>query len=96
LTYEDLLEAMADVDTIVRHFDPAAIEAIDDVLLELARNTEEFARRRGEPSRRNRDGVARRVLRRERGRRSRESSGDARGSIARLERAGIRPRRDCN
>jgi len=43
LTYEDLLEAMADVDTIVRHFDPAAIEAIDDVLLELARNTEEFA-----------------------------------------------------
>ncbi|MBZ6494212.1 FAD-binding and (Fe-S)-binding domain-containing protein [Natrinema longum] len=43
LTYEDLLEAMADVDTIVRNYDPAAIEAIDDVLLELARNTEEFA-----------------------------------------------------
>ncbi|WP_226003977.1 FAD-binding and (Fe-S)-binding domain-containing protein [Natrinema salinisoli] len=43
LTYTDLLEAMADVDTIVRNFDPAAIEAIDDVLLELARDTEEFA-----------------------------------------------------
>ncbi|SER10541.1 FAD-binding and (Fe-S)-binding domain-containing protein [Natrinema salaciae] len=43
LTYEDLLEAMADVDAIVRTHDPAAIEAIDDVLLELARDTEEFA-----------------------------------------------------
>ncbi|RQG89187.1 FAD-binding oxidoreductase [Natrarchaeobius halalkaliphilus] len=43
LTYDDLLEAMADVDTIVRHHDPAAIEAIDDVLLALARDTEEFA-----------------------------------------------------
>ncbi len=43
LTYEDLLEAMADVDTIVRNHDPAAVEAIDDVLLELARDTEEFA-----------------------------------------------------
>ncbi|WP_265108343.1 FAD-binding and (Fe-S)-binding domain-containing protein [Halosolutus halophilus] len=43
LTYGDLLEAMADVDTIVRNHDPAAIEAIDDVLLDLARDTEEFA-----------------------------------------------------
>ena len=43
LAYEDLLEAMADVDTIVRNHDPAAVEAIDDVLLELARDTEEFA-----------------------------------------------------
>ncbi|MDS0475402.1 FAD-linked oxidase C-terminal domain-containing protein [Natrinema sp. 1APR25-10V2] len=43
LTYEDLLDAMADVDTIVRQHDPAAVEAIDDVLLELARDTEEFA-----------------------------------------------------
>ncbi|WP_121741009.1 FAD-binding and (Fe-S)-binding domain-containing protein [Natronorubrum halophilum] len=43
LTYHDLLEAMADVDTIVRTHDPAAIEAIDDVLLDLARETEEFA-----------------------------------------------------
>ncbi|NKE36400.1 FAD-binding protein [Natronococcus sp. JC468] len=43
LTYEDLLEAMADVDTIVRTHDPAAIEAIDDVLIDLAGRTEEFA-----------------------------------------------------
>ncbi|SEH15908.1 Cysteine-rich domain-containing protein [Natronorubrum sediminis] len=43
LTYHDLLEAMADVDTIVRTHDPAAIEAIDDVLIDLAENTEEFA-----------------------------------------------------
>ncbi|GAB3672697.1 FAD-binding and (Fe-S)-binding domain-containing protein [Halopiger thermotolerans] len=43
LTYRDLLEAMADVDTIVRTHDPAAVEAIDDVLLDLARETEEFA-----------------------------------------------------
>ncbi|MXV61230.1 FAD-binding protein [Natronorubrum sp. JWXQ-INN-674] len=43
LTYHDLLEAMADVDTIVRNHDPAAVEAIDDVLIELAENTEEFA-----------------------------------------------------
>ncbi|AEH39185.1 FAD-binding and (Fe-S)-binding domain-containing protein [Halopiger xanaduensis] len=43
LTYRDLLEAMADVDTIVRNHDPAAVEAIDDVLIGLARRTEEFA-----------------------------------------------------
>ncbi|RKD89106.1 FAD-binding and (Fe-S)-binding domain-containing protein [Halopiger aswanensis] len=43
LTYRDLLEAMADVDTIVRNHDPAAVEAIDDVLIDLARRTEEFA-----------------------------------------------------
>ncbi|TYL39016.1 FAD-binding oxidoreductase [Natronococcus pandeyae] len=43
LTYHDLLEAMADVDTIVRSHDPAAIEAIDDVLIDLAERTEEFA-----------------------------------------------------
>ncbi|WP_254531474.1 FAD-binding and (Fe-S)-binding domain-containing protein [Natrinema gelatinilyticum] len=43
LTYYDLREAMADVDTIVRTHDPAAVEAIDDVLLDLARDTEEFA-----------------------------------------------------
>ncbi len=43
LTYDDLLEAMADVDTIVRNHDPAAIEAIDDVLIDLAGRTEEFA-----------------------------------------------------
>jgi FAD/FMN-containing dehydrogenase/Fe-S oxidoreductase len=43
LTYHDLLDAMADVDTIVRNHDPAAVEAIDDVLLDLARDTEEFA-----------------------------------------------------
>ncbi|WP_436344730.1 FAD-linked oxidase C-terminal domain-containing protein [Natronorubrum sp. FCH18a] len=43
LTYHDLLEAMADVDTIVRNHDAAAVEAIDDVLIELAENTEEFA-----------------------------------------------------
>ncbi len=43
LCYEDLLDAMADVDAIVRNHDPAAVEAIDDVLLDLARDTEEFA-----------------------------------------------------
>jgi len=42
LTYHELLDAMADVDTIVRNHDPAAIEAIDDVLIELAESTEEF------------------------------------------------------
>ncbi|MFB6191824.1 MAG: FAD-binding and (Fe-S)-binding domain-containing protein [Haloarculaceae archaeon] len=42
LTYRDLIEMMADVDAIVRAHDPAAVEAIDDVLLELAAGTEEF------------------------------------------------------
>ncbi|GAA0234851.1 FAD-binding and (Fe-S)-binding domain-containing protein [Haladaptatus pallidirubidus] len=43
LAYRDLLDAMVDVDAIVRNHDPAAVEAIDDVLLDLARETEEFA-----------------------------------------------------
>ncbi|WP_115862543.1 FAD-binding and (Fe-S)-binding domain-containing protein [Halorussus litoreus] len=43
LTYPDLLDAMADVDDIVRNHDPAAVEAIDDVLIDLARDTEEFS-----------------------------------------------------
>jgi FAD/FMN-containing dehydrogenase/Fe-S oxidoreductase len=43
LTYRDLLDAMADVNAIVKRHDPAAVEAIDDVLLDLARDTEEFA-----------------------------------------------------
>ncbi|WP_440009944.1 FAD-binding oxidoreductase, partial [Halomicrococcus sp. SG-WS-1] len=43
LTYRDLLDAMADVDAIVRDHDPAAVEAVDDVLLDLARETDEFA-----------------------------------------------------
>lgn len=43
LCYTELVEAMADIDAIVHNHDPAAIEAIDDVLLELARDTEEFA-----------------------------------------------------
>jgi FAD/FMN-containing dehydrogenase/Fe-S oxidoreductase len=42
LTYDDLLDAMADVEPILDH-DPAAVEAMDDVLLSLARETEEFA-----------------------------------------------------
>ncbi|MFA9426349.1 FAD-binding and (Fe-S)-binding domain-containing protein [Natronorubrum sp. A-ect3] len=43
LTYHEQLPAMADVDTIVRNHDPVAIEAIDDVLIDLASKTEEFA-----------------------------------------------------
>jgi len=43
LTYTDLIEMMADVDAIVRTHEPAAVEAIDDVLLDLAAGTEEFA-----------------------------------------------------
>lgn len=43
LTYRDLLDAMADVNAIVERHDPAAVETIDDVLLDLARDTEEFA-----------------------------------------------------
>ena len=42
LTYDDLLEAMADVAPILEH-DPAAVEVMDDVLLDLARDTAEFA-----------------------------------------------------
>ncbi|ARS90516.1 FAD-binding and (Fe-S)-binding domain-containing protein [Natrarchaeobaculum aegyptiacum] len=41
LAYETVLEAMADVPRIVEH-GPAAVEAIDDVLLDLARQTPEF------------------------------------------------------
>ena len=41
LRYEDLLEALADVAPILEH-DPAAVEVLDDVLLDLARETEAF------------------------------------------------------
>ncbi|MFC6728335.1 FAD-binding and (Fe-S)-binding domain-containing protein [Natronoarchaeum mannanilyticum] len=41
LTYEDLLDAMEDVAPILEH-DPAAVEVLDGVLLDLARETEEF------------------------------------------------------
>jgi Fe-S oxidoreductase/FAD/FMN-containing dehydrogenase len=42
LTYDDLLDAMEDVAPILEH-DPAAVEVMDDVLLDLARDTAEFA-----------------------------------------------------
>ena len=42
LTYDDLLDAMEDVAPILEH-DPAAVEVMDDVLLELATETPEFA-----------------------------------------------------
>ncbi|MFB6303309.1 MAG: FAD-binding oxidoreductase, partial [Haloferacaceae archaeon] len=42
LTYDSLLDAMADVEPILAH-DPAALEVMDDVLLDLARDTAEFA-----------------------------------------------------
>ena len=41
LTYDDVLDAMRDVGPILAH-EPAAVEVMDDVLLELARATEEF------------------------------------------------------
>ncbi|MXR51423.1 FAD-binding protein [Halovenus sp. WSH3] len=41
LRYETVGDAMADVAPIVEH-DPAAVEVLDDVLLDLARETEEF------------------------------------------------------
>ncbi|MFC7222463.1 FAD-binding and (Fe-S)-binding domain-containing protein [Halalkalicoccus sp. GCM10025322] len=41
LTYDDLIEAMEDVAPILEH-DPSAVEVMDDVLLDLARETEEF------------------------------------------------------
>jgi FAD/FMN-containing dehydrogenase/Fe-S oxidoreductase len=41
LTYDDLLDAMEDVAPILEH-GPAALEVMDDVLLGLARETEEF------------------------------------------------------
>ncbi|MFB6234908.1 MAG: FAD-binding and (Fe-S)-binding domain-containing protein [Halopenitus sp.] len=42
LTYEDLPSAMEDVSAVLEH-DPAAVEVMDDVLLDLARDTSEFA-----------------------------------------------------
>jgi FAD/FMN-containing dehydrogenase/Fe-S oxidoreductase len=42
LTYDSLLDAMEDVEPILAH-DPAAVEVMDDVLLDLARDTAEFA-----------------------------------------------------
>ncbi|WP_254840288.1 FAD-binding and (Fe-S)-binding domain-containing protein [Natronomonas marina] len=41
LAYEDLVTALSDVATILS-FDPAAVEVLDDVLLDLARETSEF------------------------------------------------------
>ncbi|MDG5775316.1 FAD-linked oxidase C-terminal domain-containing protein [Haloarculaceae archaeon H-GB1-1] len=42
LCYDDLVEAMADVAPILEH-DPAAVEVLDDTMLDLARETAEFA-----------------------------------------------------
>jgi FAD/FMN-containing dehydrogenase/Fe-S oxidoreductase len=42
LCYDDLVTAMADVPAILEH-DPAAVELVDEVLLDLARDTAEFA-----------------------------------------------------
>ncbi len=42
LTYDSVLDAVSDVGRVLEH-DPAAVEVMDDVLLDLARNTEEFA-----------------------------------------------------
>ncbi|WP_257298226.1 FAD-binding and (Fe-S)-binding domain-containing protein [Haloarchaeobius sp. FL176] len=42
LCYDDLVTAMADVPAILDH-DPAAVELVDEVLLDLARDTAEFA-----------------------------------------------------
>jgi FAD/FMN-containing dehydrogenase/Fe-S oxidoreductase len=41
LAYENLIDAMEDVEPILEH-EPAAIEVLDDVLIDLARDTEEF------------------------------------------------------
>ncbi|SFG80791.1 FAD/FMN-containing dehydrogenase [Halopelagius inordinatus] len=41
LTYPDVVSAMEDVEPILEH-GPAAVEVMDDVLLDLARNTAEF------------------------------------------------------
>jgi FAD/FMN-containing dehydrogenase/Fe-S oxidoreductase len=43
LAYEDLLTALEDVEPILG-FGPAAVEVLDDVLLDLARDTSEFGR----------------------------------------------------
>ena len=42
LTYDSLVDAMEDVVAILNH-DPAAVEVMDSVLLDLARDTSEFA-----------------------------------------------------
>ena len=42
LTYDDVISAMRDVAPILEH-DPSAVEVMDDVLLDLARDTPEFA-----------------------------------------------------
>jgi FAD/FMN-containing dehydrogenase/Fe-S oxidoreductase len=42
LTYDGVLSAMRDVAPILEH-DPSAVEVMDDVLLDLARGTQEFA-----------------------------------------------------
>ncbi|MFK5602357.1 FAD-binding and (Fe-S)-binding domain-containing protein [Haloferax volcanii] len=42
LTYDDVIDAMHDVAPILEH-EPAAVEVMDDVLLDLARDTAEFA-----------------------------------------------------
>ncbi len=42
LTYDSLGDAMEDVVSVLEH-DPAAVEVLDDVLLDLARDTSEFA-----------------------------------------------------
>ncbi len=41
LAYDDLIDAMRDVSPILEH-DPSAVEVLDDVLLDLAADTEEF------------------------------------------------------
>ena len=42
LTYDEMLDAMCDVAPILEH-DPSAVEVMDDVLLDLARETAEFS-----------------------------------------------------
>jgi FAD/FMN-containing dehydrogenase/Fe-S oxidoreductase len=42
LAYDDLIEAMEDVSDILEH-DPAAVEILDDVLVDMASETAEFA-----------------------------------------------------
>ncbi len=42
LAYDDLIAAMEDVSSVLEH-DPAAVEVMDDTLLDLARETQEFA-----------------------------------------------------
>ncbi|MFC7198647.1 FAD-binding and (Fe-S)-binding domain-containing protein [Halospeciosus flavus] len=43
LTYEDVVDAMEDVQHILDNHDPSAVELVDDVLIDLASDTEEFA-----------------------------------------------------